>query len=187
LLKYIEEYVKYVEITGFRNVKVEANAEFLKAIRKQQQNTVVQFFNAELVATWQHLYFAVLNALIAYRNKRNISRNVAIEVMLYASAQRQIRKAIDLMGVKCDSANVAVVIVGESPSSVKSVLSAVSKRVGVEPDEAVLVLSKEKMLSIRRAFGISEKELETVMEKNKVEQALVDMVVERVALLSTQL
>jgi KEOPS complex subunit Cgi121 len=187
LLKCIEEYVKYVEITGFRNVKIEANAEFLKAIRKQQQNTAVQFFNAELVATWQHLYFAVLNALMAYRNKRNISRNVAIEVMLYASAQRQIRKAIDLIGVKCDSANVAVVIVGGSPSSVKSVLSAVSKRVGKEPDEAVLALSKEKVLSIRRAFGISEKELETVMEKNNVEQALVDMVVEQVALLSTQL
>jgi tRNA threonylcarbamoyladenosine modification (KEOPS) complex Cgi121 subunit len=107
--------------------------------------------------------------------------------MLYASAQRQIRKAIDLIGVKPDSANVAVVIVGESPSSVKSVLSAVSKRVGKEPDDAVLALSKEKMQGIYRAFGISEKELETVTEKNNVEQALVDMVVEQVALLSTQL
>jgi tRNA threonylcarbamoyladenosine modification (KEOPS) complex Cgi121 subunit len=187
LLKYIEEYAKYVEITGFRNVKIEATAEFLKAIRKEQQNTVVQFFDAELVATWQHLYFAVLNALMAFRNKRNISKNVAIEIMLYASAQRQIRKAIDRLGVKCDSANVAVVIVGESPGSIKSVLSAVSKRVGKETDETVLELSKEKMQGICRAFGISEKELETVMEKNNVEQALVDMVVERAALLSTQL
>ena len=188
MLKYIEEYAKYVEITGFRNVKIEANAEFLKAIRKeQQQNTAVQFFDAELVATWQHLYFAVLNALMAFKNKRNISKNVAIEIMLYASAQRQIRKAIDLIGVEPESANVAVVIIDESPSSVKSVLSAVSKRVGKETDETVLEFSKEKMLSIRRAFGISAKELETVLEKNNVEQALVDMVVERAALLSTQL
>ena len=188
MLKYIEEYEKYVETTGFRNVKIEATAEFLNAIRKeQQQNTVVQFFNAGLVASWQHLYFAVLNALMAFNNKRNISKSVAIEVMLYASAQRQIRKAIDLIGVKRDSAQVAVVIVGESPSSVKAVLSAVSKRVGKEPDETVLELSKEKMLSVRRAFGISEKELETVMEKNNIEQALVDLVIERMALLSTQL
>jgi KEOPS complex subunit Cgi121 len=188
LLKYIEEYAKYVETTGFRNVKIEATAEFLNAIRKeQQQNTAVQFFNAELVATWQHLYFAVLNALTAFKSKRNISKSVAIEVMLYASAQRQIRKAIDLIGVKRDSAQVAVVIVGESPSSVKAVFSAVSKRVGAEPDDTVLELSKEKTRSIRRAFGISEKELETVMEKNNVEQALVDLVIERIALLSTQL
>jgi tRNA threonylcarbamoyladenosine modification (KEOPS) complex Cgi121 subunit len=107
--------------------------------------------------------------------------------MLYASAQRQIRKAIALVGVKRDSANVAAVIMGENPDAVKTVLSAVSKRVGAEPDEAVLALSKGKVQSIRRAFDVSEKELETVMAKGDVEQALVNLVVERMALLSTQL
>jgi tRNA threonylcarbamoyladenosine modification (KEOPS) complex Cgi121 subunit len=188
LLKYIEEDEKYAEITGFRNIKIEDAADFLKAIRKeQQQNTAVQFFNAELVATWQHLHFAALNALTAFRNKSNISKNVAMEVMLYASAQHQIRKAIELIGVKPDSANMAVVIIGETPASIKTVLSAVSKRIGAEPDETVLELSKGKMQSIRRAFDISEKELETVMKKNNLEQALVNLVIERVALLSTQL
>jgi tRNA threonylcarbamoyladenosine modification (KEOPS) complex Cgi121 subunit len=188
LLKYFEEYGEYVEITGFRNVKIEDAEEFLKATRKeQQQDTAVQFFNAELVATWQHLYFAALNALTAFRNKSNISKNVAMEVLLYASAQRQIRKAIALVGVKRDSANVAAVIMGENPDAVKTVLSAVSKRVGAEPDEAVLALSKGKVQSIRRAFDVSEKELETVMAKGDVEQALVNLVVERMALLSTQL
>ena len=110
-----------------------------------------------------------------------------METMIYASAQRQIRKAIDLIGVKRESANVAVIIAGESPASIKEVVSAVAKRVGKEPDETVLELSKEKMLSIRRAFGISENEIAAIMEKNDVERALVDLVVERVALLSTQL
>jgi tRNA threonylcarbamoyladenosine modification (KEOPS) complex Cgi121 subunit len=188
LLKYIEEDGKYVEITGFRNVKIEDAEEFLKTIRKEQQrNTVVQFFNAELVATWQHLYFAALNALTAFRNKRNISKNVAIEVMLYASAQRQIRKAIALVGVKPDPARIAAVIMGETPGSVRTVLSAVSKRIGTDPDETVLELSKSKMRSIRRTFDISEKELETVMTENKLEEALVSLVIERMALLSTHL
>jgi tRNA threonylcarbamoyladenosine modification (KEOPS) complex Cgi121 subunit len=188
LLKYIEEDGKYVEITGFRNVKIEDAEEFLKAIRKEkQQNTAVQFFNAELVATWQHLYFAVLNALTAFRNKRNISKNVAMEVMLYASAQRQIRKAIALVGVKRDSASMAVVIIGENSDSIKTALNTVSKRIGAKPDKTVLELSKGKMQSIRRAFDISERELETVMKKNNLEQALVNLVVERMALLATQL
>jgi len=187
LLKYVEENRKYVEITGFRNVKIEDAEGFLKATRKEQQDTAVQFFNAELVATWQHLYFAALNALTAFRNKSNISKNVAMEVMLYASAQRQIRKAIELVGVKRDSAGVAAVIIGENLDSVKTALSAVSKRIGAEPDETVLELSKGKVQSIRRAFGISERELETVMKKGDVQQALVNLVVERVALLSTQL
>jgi tRNA threonylcarbamoyladenosine modification (KEOPS) complex Cgi121 subunit len=187
LLKYIEEYAKYVEITGFSNVKIEDAAEFWKAVRKEKKIACVQFFNAELVATWEHLYFAALNALLAFRNKSNISKNIAMEAMLYASAQRQIRKAIAFIGVKRDSANVAVVIVGDNPDSVKTALHAVSKLIGAQPDETVLELSKGKVRSIRRAFGISEKELETVMKKNNLKEVLVNLVVERVALLSTQL
>jgi KEOPS complex subunit Cgi121 len=187
LLKYFEEFGEYVEIAGFRNVRIEDADGFLKATRREQQSTAVQFFNAELVATWQHLYFAVLNALTAFRNKTNVSKSVAVEVMLYASAQRQIRKAIELVGVKRDSATVAAVIIGESPDAVKAALSSISKRVGSEPDETVLALSKTKMHNIRRAFSISEIEVATVMKAGNIEQALVDLVVERVALLSTQL
>jgi len=176
-----------VEITGFSNVKIEDAEGFLKATRREQQNTSVQFFNAELVATWQHLYFAVLNALTAFRNKSNISKNVAVEIMLYASAQRQIRKAIAHAGVNRDTADVAVVIIGEKPDAVKTALSSVSKSVGAEPDETVLALSKCKVQSIREAFDVSDRELETVMAKDDVQQALINLVVERMALLSTQL
>jgi tRNA threonylcarbamoyladenosine modification (KEOPS) complex Cgi121 subunit len=187
LLKYFEEFGEYVEITGFSNVQIEDAESFLKATRREQQGTAVQFFNAELVATRQHLYFAVLNALTAFRNKSNISKNVAVEVMLYASAQRQIRKAIALVGIKRDSANVAVVIIGENADAVKTVRAAVSKRVGAEPDETVLALSNDKVQSIRKAFEISEREVETVVKAGDAEQALVNLVIERVALLSTQL
>jgi tRNA threonylcarbamoyladenosine modification (KEOPS) complex Cgi121 subunit len=187
LLKYFEEFGEYVEITGFSNVEIEDAEGFLKATRMEQQGTAVQFFNAEFVATWQHLYFAVLNALMAFRNKSNISKNIAVEVMLYASAQRQICKAIALVGVKCDSANVAAVIIGENADAVKTALAAVSKRIGAEPDETVLALSKDKLQSIRKAFDISEREVETVTKAGDAEQALINLVIERVALLSTQL
>jgi tRNA threonylcarbamoyladenosine modification (KEOPS) complex Cgi121 subunit len=110
-----------------------------------------------------------------------------MEVMLYASAQRQIRKAIQLIGVKRDSANVALVIIGENPDAIKGILSAVSKCVGAEPDETVLELTKEKTHRIRKAFVISANELEAVMEEENANQALVNLVIERTALLSTQL
>ena len=188
MLKYIEEARKYVEITGFRNLSIENAEEFVKAARKgTPQNVWVQFFDAELVATWQHLYFAVLNALLAFKNERNISKSAAMEAMLYASAQRQIRKAIDLIGVKCDSVNVATVIIGKSAESVEKVLSAVSKRFGTEPDDGALEISNEKAQRIRGVFGITDSELEAVFEKDNGKNALVDLVIERVALLSTQL
>ena len=91
------------------------------------------------------------------------------------------------MGVKRGSKNVAVVVLGESPASVAALVSAVAKRVSVEPDESVLAVSEEKARRIREAFGITGKELEAVMGKGDGAQALVDLVVERVALLSTRL
>jgi len=187
LLRYIEEAGKYVELTGFRNIGIKNPEEFIKAVRvATPQKASVQFLNAQLVATWQHLYFAVLNALLAFKNQRNISKSVTMEVMLYASAQRQIRKAIQLIGIKRASANVAIVIVGANLDCVKAVLSTVSKCVGAEPDETVLELTQEKSKSIRKAFGIRAEELEAVNEKN-AKQALVNLVIERTALLSTQL
>jgi KEOPS complex subunit Cgi121 len=187
-MKYIEETGKYVEITGFSNVKIENAEEFVKTARKEMPQSVwVQFFDAELVATWQHLYFAVLNALLAFENGRSISKSVVMDILLYASAQRQIRKALQLIGVKCDSANVAIVIIGETANSVQAVLSSVSRCIGAEPDEKVLEVSKGKLRSIREAFGITEKELETVMEKRDAKEALVNLVIERMALLSTQI
>ena len=187
MLRHFKGFGEYVEITGFSNVKIDNAESFLKAIRIEQQGAALQFFNAELVATWQHLYFAVLNALTAFRNKRNISKSVEVEVMLYASAQRQIRKAITLVGLKRESADVAVVIIGEDRDYVNITLSSVSKQIGSEPDASVLELSKNKEQRIRSAFRISESELKTVVKSGAFQQALVDLICERMALLSTQI
>ncbi|MCW4047546.1 MAG: KEOPS complex subunit Cgi121 [Candidatus Bathyarchaeota archaeon] len=187
MLKQVAEHGMYVGITGFRNVQIADSTDFLEATRSEKPwHAWVQFFNADLVATWEHLYFAALNALTAFRSKRNISKSLAMETMLYASAQRQIKKALAQMGVKCGVSNVAVVVLGESPELVDATLAAVSKRVGVVADESVLGLSSEKLQGIRRAFGITETELNAVMTKDDVKQAVVNLVIERMALLQTQ-
>ena len=188
MLKPLQEDGKYVEITGFKNVHVKDAEKFLQAVRNgMPEEAEVQLFDADLIASWQHLYFAVLNALMAFRTGRNISKSVAVEVMLYASAQRQITKAIELIGVKKTTANVAVVVVSKATESVKRALAAIVNCVGVEPDETVLELSTRKVQRIRRAFAVSDLELETVASEGGAAEALIDLVVERVALLSTQL
>ena len=186
MLKLLGEYGKYVEINGFRNVKVEDAKDFLKSLRVDLVNDYeVQLYNADLVATWQHLYFASLNALMAFRTHRNISKTLAVETVLFASAQRQIKKAIDLIGIKPHSANVALILMSESKESAKAGLSAVSIRIGANVDESVLDLSETKNRNIQNAFDISEEELES-SGPYKLEQRLVDLIIERVALLSTR-
>jgi len=187
LLEYIEEFGKYVAITGFRNAKIKDTEEFFKIIRREKQSNIeIQFFDAKSVATWQHMYFAVLNALTAFKNKGNISQSLAMETMLYASAQRQIRRAMELVGIKHDSSNIAVLLIGEEPEPVELALSMISKHIKAMRDDMVLDLSEKKTKIIQKAFGISDLEIETIAKKNGPEKALTDLVIERMALLATQ-
>ena len=49
-----------------------------------------------------------------------------METMLYASAQRQIQKAIQRCGIKPETTNMAVIIIGEDPTQLKTMLEAIS-------------------------------------------------------------
>jgi tRNA threonylcarbamoyladenosine modification (KEOPS) complex Cgi121 subunit len=187
MLRYLKDYGKYVEITGYRDIEFDKAEIFLKANRKKaEQNIDIQFFDAELIATQEHLYFAVLNALQAFKSKTNLSKSPAMETMLYASAQRQIQKAINRAGIKPQTQNMALVIVGHDPKLIENALKAVTKSVGSEPDESVLDLTKIKEAKIKAAFEITEEELR-VLENGNQEKAITNLVIERVALLSTQL
>jgi len=187
LLKHIEEFGNYAAITGFGNVKINDTEEFLKKIRKKKgSNVEIQFFDAKFVTTWLHLYFAALNALTAFKNKENISKSLAIETILYASAQRQIRKAMELLGIKSETSEIALLIIGENLEAVKSALSMVSKNFNSQSDDTVLELSAEKTVIIQKTFGISDLELKTAMKKDGLEKALTNLVIERMALLATQ-
>jgi KEOPS complex subunit Cgi121 len=187
VLKLIEEFKTYAEICGFNNVKISRAKEFLdKVSREKPAGVEVQFFDARRVATWQHLYFAALNALTAFKNKENISKTLAMETLLYAAAERQITRAVKLVGIGATSSDVAVLIIGKEPRKMKSTLSMVSKNIDGKPDMTVLELSRDKVATIQRIFDISEAELRTVTEKNDIDKAMTDLIVERMALLSTQ-
>ncbi len=188
MLHYIGEHRKYVKISGFRGIDIQNSEEFVKSFEGEIQPSVfVQFFNANLIATWEHLYFAVLNALAAYSSKRNISKKFAIETMIYASAQRQIRKAIAVLGVKQNSTNIAVIIVGDTRATVQNAFLAIKNHVDLPDDETVLELTQEKAVNLRKAFGITMRELETVSSENSKTHPIVRLIIERMALMQTQL
>lgn len=177
----------HVEITGYRDIKFHVAEDFLKSERKKNsQDPIIQFFNAQLIATHQHLYFAVINALSAFKNQSNLSKNLAIETMLYASAQRQIQKAIQLLGLKQDTKTLAAVIIGANPLLISEVAKEISNQFNSEPNETVLEISKEKTVKIREAFRITDAQMKTLSNIDK-QQAIVNLVIEQVALLSSQL
>jgi KEOPS complex subunit Cgi121 len=188
MLKEFSQYQVYVEITGFRGVEFSIAEEYLKVNRKEAGLGVdVQFFDAELIASSEHLYFAVLNALEAFKNKTAISNSLAMETILYASAQRQIQKAINLLGIKPKTAEIAVAIIGKDPKQIKTVLNHISRQLCAQPDDSVLDLSEDKIPKIKQAYGITNLMINAVAVSRTLQQAIVDLIIERMALLATQL
>jgi tRNA threonylcarbamoyladenosine modification (KEOPS) complex Cgi121 subunit len=187
MLQYLREYGKYLEITGYSDIEFDKAEIFLKTNRKETwKNVDIQFFDSELIATQEHLYFAVLNALQAFNNKTNLSKSPAMETMLYASAQRQIQKAILRSGIKPQTHKLALVIVGDDPKQIEIALKAVTESMGTEPDERVLDLTKNKETKIKKTFGITDEELK-IFENGNQTKAITNLVIERVALISTQM
>ena len=187
MIRKLEDYNQFIIIAGFRDIKMRDVNAFLKLIKGETGDACVQFFDAALVASWEHLYFAALNASNAFKNKLNISNSLAVETLLYASAQRQINRAVRLLGIKPNSRQIAVLILAESTPKVASTLEIVSGLVAGERDDSVLELTHEKVEGIRELFGITDVELEAKLEKEGLEsKALTDLVIEHGALLATQ-
>jgi tRNA threonylcarbamoyladenosine modification (KEOPS) complex Cgi121 subunit len=182
-----EELNKKIIIIGFSNVQLENINTFLEQFRTETKGAAIQFFDARHVAGPQHLYFAALNALNAFEKKTNISNNLEVEALLYASAQRQIQKAVKTMGIKQDSSEVAALIMTEDGHKKTDYISLVSENVLGERDDSVLELTKKKIEKIKKLFNISGIEFEAKLKKEGLEkEALTDLVIERMALLVTK-
>lgn len=70
------------------------------------------FLREDRIVGYVHLDAAMKYALIAFMRKRNISDSIWKEIMLYLSTQRQVSKAIEIMGIKNYTGK--IVVLGES-------------------------------------------------------------------------
>jgi len=176
---------KYLIVEGFKNVKVCNVDKFLNLIRDKGENCHVQVLDASLVAGFEHIYFAVLNALKSFESGMNISKNLPVEILLFASGQDQIKRAIEILGVKPTSNKVILVIVANNRYEALSALNNILGVLGGERDQSLIELTDEKIPNIMKRFNISEAELEACM-RGSFREALKSIMIERAALLVVQ-
>ncbi len=182
-----EQSNERITILGFRNVKIENINAFFEPFRREKVGAFVQFFDAKRVASPQHLYFAALNALNAFEKKTNISNSLAVESLLYASAQRQITKAVEMLGIKQSTSEVAVLVMAENRRENANCSKIVTDFIPGERDDSILELTDKKIKPIKKLFRISDLEFEAKLERIGLEkEALTDLVIERMALLVTK-
>ncbi|UCG36281.1 MAG: hypothetical protein JSV64_06620 [Candidatus Bathyarchaeota archaeon] len=186
MIRDIPEFHKSAGIAGFRSTEIKDVIEVFSSIERELKSVTVQLFDAKLIAGWQHLFFAVLNGLQAFRNGTTISKSLAVECLLYACAQRQIKTAFELIGIKPGKPNIAALVLADSRDEVDNALNEVARFVSGIRDDAVLSLNKEKIAQVKSLFGISDVELGTKSGEKGEKAAILDLVIEHMALLITK-
>jgi KEOPS complex subunit Cgi121 len=161
----------------------------LKELRAAIPGNDIQFFDGAKIAGKEHLEIAAINASQAFKFGVNISRSLAMETLLYASAQRQIDAAIAKIGVTVDSEIVGFIAFSESEHNARVLEERIAQTVKAELNERLLdQWSEKKALKITALYRISATELEAIkMQDQEVQSAIKKAVVERVALLSTRI
>jgi len=175
---------RLVEIAGFRKAHVEDPAKLIEELRglEELEGVAFQLLDADMVAGEEHLLISAFNAIRAFEMGLNVSSDLGIEALTFASAQRQIAKAIKLMGLKPGEVDIAVLLIASSEEAATRALEAIGKALGAERDDGVLGVDEEKAKRIAEAFGLSEAELSACSRLGRLAEAVKALVLERVAL-----
>ena len=114
-------------------------------------------------------------ALRAIAAGRNIAKDPGIEIMRYASGERQIERSFSI-GLHKGENNAVFVLFGKMDNLVLA-LSAIRKLILERPCSELLAYSNSKREKILSLFGISNAEIEASLGKH-----IPELVIERVAL-----
>jgi tRNA threonylcarbamoyladenosine modification (KEOPS) complex Cgi121 subunit len=178
------EVIGIAEIHNSKNLTQQELVQIAASL--SEDSLTVQLLNALLIADEVHLLSAAQNAINAQHGKYMLSRSLDVEIIVFASAQRQIGRALDALGVYDGIDNIAVVVVGPDSTSVKDAVGEIVKQVGgevVPPFKA----TKKRLEQIKRHYQITDKEIDAIEGSEATDSrmsALARCVASRVALVA---
>jgi len=181
----IKEYNKSLLIIGVKDFKITNYDEVRKELTEKVQNLQVQLADATKIFNIEHIYFAAFNALKAFKNGKNISNNLAMELLLYISGQNQIKKAIENFGLKEGKMDVAIICIGERKKDLENFSRILQREFNIEIDHSLVESpSRKKFRYLKSIFEISDQELNASRQKkDALENVLSKLIIERMALL----
>ena len=145
-----------VEILGFTG-EIESIPKTLEQVETIRNSCcdvgIIQLMNADAIAGKEHLKQGVIHAINAFKRGENLAKDLGIEILIRTSAQRQISKAFDILGLKEGKMNIAVTLI-DCPDYFIDELSCMFVR-----NDAVLEADESILLNL---YDIPEKELKNM-------------------------
>ncbi len=133
----------------------------------------IQVLNSKYVAGREHIEFSLNQANKAFEIGENISNDLMVELMVRASANRQIKRAFELFGLPSRE---VVVLGSETPKNFHEYGCTKAR-------EEITI---EKYEDIKKIFDIQEKEILAISKEDfrSKAKALQEIIKERIALVN---
>ena len=141
---------------------------------QSRHGCIVQALDADMIAGERHIRFAAEKALAAFSEARNIAKDAGMEIMRYASGERQIEKAL-FMRISDRTERIALVLAGSGDKYCWPDATELSRIIELDGQGGSFCAK-----AVKEAFNISSEELQAVGEER-----IEDLVIERVALVDT--
>jgi KEOPS complex subunit Cgi121 len=141
---------------------------FLKKVAaiEKRHSITIQFFRADRIFGAEHLQSAAEKAVRSIENKTSMSKNMGMEIMLFAAAERQTSEALRKIGIFKGIVEMGLVVIGQVPANL-------FEELGILWDDSVLG-PEGKDYSM---FGITPEEIGILGEAR-----IPELVLEKVAL-----
>ena len=98
--------------------------ELLDRLNRIGDDSVVQVFDTDFIINKTHLLGAYLNAVMAFKERRNIAKSASMEMLLFAAMTTQIEDAIRIVGIKSPS---GFVLFADKPGSYEKIRKFLTK------------------------------------------------------------
>lgn len=141
-----------IQIAGFTH-NVSDFKDLINQINQITNDCTIQLLNADGIAGYEHALHATVHAITSFKRGENIANDLGIEICVRASAQRQISKALDILGIKEGEMNICAVAVNCKDDIISKLRTILNKR-----DDKVL---SPDDTTLKKIYEISDDELKT--------------------------
>jgi KEOPS complex subunit Cgi121 len=167
-LSNIGIFSESIEVAGFKGniVNISKTLEAIDNIKnKCCDGCIIQLIDADAIAGIRHLEHGIIHGMNAFKKGENLANDLGIEICLRLSAQRQISKSLEILGLKLGEMNICAILIN-CPDYFIDELSLLFNR-----DDDVL---ESNPLILKDLYNISEKELAII----KISDILIDRTTE---------
>lgn len=151
-----------VQILGFK-AQIDSVGDTLNLIDSiKKDSEIIQLLNADSIASKNHVIHGVNQAVLAFERGENLAKDLSVEIALRCSAQRQISKAFNILGLKEGPMNICVVLINcdDYTDDLSSIFTL---------DDGVFIPNEKNLMDI---YKISDGEIENL----SIEEIIIDKI-----------